>query len=71
VLLGQLSIEFVKKGLVPQKHGILYNKLLKDREDADYIAFTSLEEDVLSKEINDVWELIKLMEEFIRNLADK
>lgn len=57
---------FIKNNVIPQQFGLLCDKLLKDREDADYIAFVSLEEDVLSQEINDVNELIKLIEEVIR-----
>ena len=63
--------EFIKNNIIPQKYGALYNKLLRDREDADYIAFVLFEQDVLKQEIEDVTELIKLMGEYICSYGEE
>lgn len=41
---------------------MLYDRILQDREDADYVAFSSLDEDVLKQEIKEVRELINIIE---------
>jgi len=54
--------EFIKKKVIPQEYGLLYDRILQDREDADYVAFSSLDEDVLKQEIKEVRELINIIE---------
>jgi|LSQX01.2.fsa_nt_gb uncharacterized protein (UPF0332 family) len=58
--------EFIKTKVIPQEYGILYDTILRDREDADYVAFTLLEEDVLKQEIKEVKKFITLMEEITK-----
>ncbi len=53
---------FIKTELVPKKFGLLYDTVLRDREDADYLSFLHIEEDVLKQEIDEMKSLIAFME---------
>jgi len=57
-----LHREFVKTGLVPARMGILYDALLRDREDADYMAFTELDPEVLKEELIQVKEFLDIFQ---------
>lgn len=57
--------EFIKKNIIPKEFGLLYDSVLQDREDADYISFISIDENILKQEIKKVKELIKLMEDYV------
>ena len=58
--------EFIKTGLIPKEYGLLYDKVMRDREDADYLSFIHIEEDVLKQEIEEVKSLIALMEKLVQ-----
>jgi len=58
--------EFIKTELVPKEYGFLYDTVMRDREDADYLSFIQIEEDVLKQEIDQVKSLIELMEKLVQ-----
>lgn len=59
--------EFVKSGIIPKKFGLLYDTIIQDREDADYVAFALLDKEVLKQEIEEVKVLIQLMKDIVQN----
>ena len=58
--------EFIKPELVPKEYGFLYDTVMRDREDADYLSFIQIEEDVLKQEIDQVKSLIEIMEKLVQ-----
>ncbi len=58
--------EFIKTELVPKEYGFLYDAVMRDREDADYLSFIQIDEDVLKQEIEEVKSLIALMEKLVK-----
>lgn len=56
---------FVKTGIIPFEYGALYDALLRDREDADYVAFSDLDPEILRKEIFQVNDFINIFNEIL------
>lgn len=61
--------EFIKTNLVPREYGLLYDTVMQDREDADYISFVEIEEDVLKQEIEEVKSFIEFMDKLVKSYA--
>ena len=62
-----LHRDFVKTGLVPVEYGKLYDALLRDREEADYLAFVDFDREVIKEELDQTGEFIDLFEDLLRN----
>jgi hypothetical protein len=63
-----LHRDFVKEGLIPIEYGALYDALLQDREEADYVAFVEFDPEILEEEIKQVEEFIKEFEKLFTSL---
>jgi uncharacterized protein len=61
-----LHRDFVKTGLIPVKYGKLYDALLQDREEADYVAFVNFDQEVIKEELEQTGEFIDLFEELLQ-----
>jgi len=60
-----LHRDFVKTGLIPVKYGKLYDALLRDREEADYVAFVNFNQEVIKEELEQTEGFIDLFEELL------
>jgi len=61
-----LHHDFVKTGLIPVKYGKLYDALLRDREEADYVAFVNFDRKVIKEELVQTKDFINLFENLLR-----
>src|SRR5690554_171796 len=52
-----LHREFVKPGIISIEYGKLYDALLRDREEADYVAFVDFDSEVIKEELNQTEDL--------------
>lgn len=58
-------MQFIKTGILPVEYGVLYDALLRDREEADYIAFAELDPEVLAKEIIQTKALVSRLQQIL------
>lgn len=56
-----LHHDLVKPGIIPEEYGTLYDALLRDREEIDYIAFVEPDPEVIKEEISKVEELLNIL----------
>ena len=43
--------EFIKSGRIPREHGELYNRLFRDRQKGDYVAFADFDDAYVEKQL--------------------
>lgn len=65
-----LHRDFVKTGLIPVEYGKLYDALLRDREEADYVAFVDFDQEVIKEEFKQTGKFIDLLEELLQEEID-
>lgn len=58
--------DFVKPGTISVELGKLYDSLLRDREEADYVAFVEFDPEVLEEEIKDTKVFVEKFKEIFR-----
>lgn len=61
-----LHRDFVKTGLIPVKYGKLYDALLRDREEADYVAFVDFDKGVIKEELIETMHFINIFESLLQ-----
>jgi len=61
-----LHRDFVKTGLIPVEYGKLYDALLRDREEADYVAFVDFDQELIKEELEQTDIFINLFEELFQ-----
>ena len=66
-----LHREFVKTGLIPVEYGKLYDALLQDREEADYVAFVDFDPEVIKEELSQTEQFINLFGELLQKKIKK
>ena len=60
-----LHRDFVKLGIIPIEYSKLYDALLRDREEADYVAFVDFDFEVIKEELNQTEDFILLFEKLL------
>lgn len=60
--------EFIKKGLIDEKWGKLYDQLFEDRQEGDYIAFISFDSDYVKLQLERSVEFLAQIKPFITSL---
>jgi len=60
----------VKTGLISVEYGKLYDALLRDREEADYVAFVDFDQEVIKEELEQTGEFINSFEELLQEEID-
>ncbi|MFW6265016.1 MAG: HEPN domain-containing protein [Bacillota bacterium] len=65
-----LHREFVKSGIIPIEYGKLYDALLQDREEADYVAFVDFDPGVIKEELKQTEEFIILFKKLLNEEID-
>lgn len=60
-----LHREFIKTGVIPIEYGKLYDALLLDQEEADYLAFVDFDPEVIKDELNQTEKFVSLFEKVL------
>ncbi|WP_258360785.1 HEPN domain-containing protein [Moorella sulfitireducens (nom. illeg.)] len=66
-----LHRDLVKPGIIPEEYGTLYDALLRDREEIDYIAFVEPDPEVIKEEITKVEELLNILADIMVTIKGK
>lgn len=66
-----LHRDFVKTGIIATEFGALYDALLRDREESDYVAFADLDPEVLKQEIIEVKKFVDKFHGILASEIDK
>jgi len=56
-----LHRDLIKPGIIPEEYGTLYDALLQDREEIDYIAFVEPDPGVIKEEITKVGKFLNIL----------
>ena len=62
--------DFVKPGTISVEFGKLYDSLLRDREEADYVAFVEFDPEVVKEELNMSRKFIDKFKEIFKEEID-
>jgi len=62
--------DFVKPGTISVEYGKLYDSLLRDREEADYVAFVEFDPEVVKEELNMSRKFIDKFKEIFKEEID-
>ncbi len=65
-----LHRDLIKPGIIPEEYGTLYDALLRDREEIDYIAFVEPDPEVIKEEIIKVGELLNILADIIVTIKE-
>jgi len=63
--------EFVKSTILDTRWGKFYDKLFEDRQEGDYIAFTTFERDYVEEQLRLCEEFLKILKPLIGHLKVK
>ncbi|MDP2606555.1 MAG: HEPN domain-containing protein [Deltaproteobacteria bacterium] len=61
----------IKTGRLARKHGDLYNRLFRDRQEGDYVEFTKFDEQYVREQINGCEEFLREIRPLIKTLAER
>lgn len=61
----------IKTGRLARKHGDLYNRLFRDRQEGDYIEFVKFDEPYVRQQLEDCEEFLNEIRPLIKTLAEK
>ena len=62
---------FIKSGRLARKHGDLYNRLFRDRQEGDYVQFTKFDDQYVGEQIEGCEEFLAQIRPLIKTLAEK
>jgi len=62
--------DFVKPGTISVEFGKLYDSLLRDREEADYVAFVEFDSEVIEEELNMARKFIDKFKDIFKEEID-
>lgn len=62
---------FIKTARLARKHGDLYNRLFRDRQEGDYVEFIKFDEPYVSEQIKGCEEFLDEIRPFIKMLPKK
>jgi uncharacterized protein (UPF0332 family) len=62
---------FIKSGRLARKHGDLYNRLFRDRQEGDYVEFTKFDDQYVGEQIKGCEEFLGQIRPLIKTLADE
>jgi uncharacterized protein (UPF0332 family) len=61
---------FVKSGRLARKHGDLYNRLFRNRQEGDYVEFTKFDDQYVGEQIKGCEEFLGQIRPLIKTLAE-
>jgi len=61
----------VKTGRVARKHGDLYNRLFRDRQEGDYVEFVKFDEPYVRRQLEGCEEFLRDIRSLIKTVAEK
>jgi uncharacterized protein len=62
---------FIKSGKLARKHGDLYNRLFRDRQEGDYVEFTKFDDQYVGEQVKGCEEFLVQIRPLIKTLAEK
>jgi uncharacterized protein len=61
----------IKTGRLARKHGDLYNRLFRDRQEGDYIEFVKFDEPYVRQQLEDCEEFLREIRSLVKTLTEK